>query len=217
MATRERPGDRGRRQARIGVSRVAADFRQARVGAGLSLRTVGRAVRASHARVGRFERGEIRSADTDFIGACCAVVGLELVLRAYPAGDALRDRAQQALLARLGRELHATIRMSTKVPLPIDRDLRAWDAVIGTDAWTAHVEAESRIDDAQALERKLALKQRDGRAEILILLVADTRANRAALAAIRPSLHALLPLDGRAILAALRAGQKPAGSGLVML
>jgi hypothetical protein len=89
--------------------------------------------------------------------------------------------------------------------------------VIGTDAWTAHVEAESRIDDAQALERKLALKQRDGQAEILILLVADTRANRAGLAVVRPSFRTLLPLDGRAILAALRAGQKPAGSGIVVL
>jgi len=51
----------------------------------------------------------------------------------------------------------------------------------------------------------------------LILLVADTRAKRAALAVIRRTLRDLLPLDARRILAALRDGREPPGSGIVML
>jgi hypothetical protein len=95
------------------------------------------------------------------------------------------------------------------VPIPIHGDRRAWDAIA--------VEAETRLRDIQALERRIALKQRDGGVDVVILLVNDTAANRRVLAAHREALRARFPLDGRAILAALRAGRAPQDSGIVVL
>jgi transcriptional regulator with XRE-family HTH domain len=219
MATRDRPGDRGRRNARQGVGRLAVDGRNARVGAGVSLRVVADAIGVSHGRVGRFERGEMRSPDTDFLGAYFAVLGMELSLRAYPVGDAMRDRGQRALLERLHRELHPSLTWRTEVPLPNERDLRAWDAEIRPmeGSWRLRVEAEMRISDGQALERRLTLKVRDGGEGHLLLLVANTRANRLAMPSLGRALETALPVSGRAMLSALRAGRDPGGSGIVML
>lgn len=166
----------------------------------------------------RFERGEIQRLNVPELGGWFA--GLDLTLRVYPAGDPIRDRAQLALLERLRVRLPPSLRWRPEVPLPIDGDLRAWDAEIrGREPrpWRARVEAETRIADGQALERKLALKLRDDPGGHLILLVADTRANRRALVALGPGLREMLPFGAREILSALDAGREPPGSGIVML
>jgi hypothetical protein len=158
--------------------------------------------------------------DLEFLGAYCAVLGLDLALRAYPAGDPIRDRAQLALLERLRKRLHPSLRWRTEVPLPIDRDLRAWDAEVSGRQprhWRARVEAETRISDGQALERRLTLKYRDDPGGHLILLVSDTRANRAALRSLREGLTELLPLNTRDLLAAMAAGRDPGASGIAIM
>lgn len=175
---------------------------------------------SSHARVGRFERGEVEYPNLEFLGAYCAVVGLDLAIRTYPAGDPIRDRAQLALLERLRTRLHPSLRWRPEVPLPIEGDLRAWDAeIVGRQPapWRARVEAETRIADGQALERRLSLKLRDDPEGHLILLVSDTRANRAALRSLNDGLRGLLPLSTRQVLAALAAGRDPGGSGIVVM
>jgi hypothetical protein len=104
--------------------------------------------------------------------------------------------------------------------LPIERDLRAWDADIrGTypTPWRARVEAETKLSDGQAFERRLTLKHRDDPDGHLILLISDTRANRAALRSLRDGLAELVPLGGREVLAALGTGRDPGGSGIVIL
>ena len=154
------------------------------------------------------------------LGAWFAVLGLDLTVRRYPAGDPMRDRAQLALLERLRGRIAPSIRWRTEVPLPIEGDLRAWDAEIrGREPrpWRARVEAETRIADGQALERNLALRLRDDPGGHLILLVSDTRTNRRALAALGPDLQEMLPVTSRDILRALVAGREPLGSGIVML
>jgi len=199
---------------------VADDGRAARINAGLSQRDVARAIGTSHSRIGRFERSATLGSDLPFIGAYCAVVGLDLAIRTYPAGDPIRDRAQLALLERLRVRLHPTLRWRSEVPLPIEKDLRAWDAEIrGRDprSWRARVEAETRIADGQALERKLTLKLRDDPDGHLILLVSDTRSNRAALATLAPGLSGMLPRSTREILSALTAGREPLGSGVAII
>ena len=65
------------------------------------------------------------------------------------------------------------------------------------------VEAETRLDDLQALERRIYLKQRDLGIRRVILLVADTRHNRAVLEA-HPELLERFPVSTRACLLALR-------------
>src|SRR5437879_7161721 len=101
MGTRERPADRGRRMGREAMRRLGVDHLLVRVGSGLSLRDVGEASGASHQQLLRFERGILDRVSIAELGAWCAVVGLDLVVRAYPAGDPIRDRAQLALLERL--------------------------------------------------------------------------------------------------------------------
>jgi transcriptional regulator with XRE-family HTH domain len=199
------------------MRRVIDDIRAARVGAGLSQENVGEAVGVSHSRISRLERGAIEHPPLDLLAAACAVVGLDLAIKAYPGGDPLRDRAHDALLARFRAVLHPSLRLRTEQPLPIPGDLRAWDGMVVGPGWFLHVEAETAITDGQALTRRLLLKDRDGGRGCVILLVSDTRSNRDALHTLRPSLTEVLPLGTRAILYALRRGADPGGNGIVVL
>lgn len=220
MSTRERPADRGRRRTRDSLRRLGREHRDARIAAGLSLRACAAASGASYPQLLRFERGEIERLNVPDVGAWCSVVGLELAVRAYPAGDPIRDRAQLALLERLRVRLHPSLRWRTEVPLPIGGDLRAWDAEIrGRDPrpWRVRVEAETRIADGQALERRLALKVRDDPDGHLILLIADTRTNRQAITTLGQSLRTMFPARPREFLSALGAGREPPRSAILVM
>ena len=140
----------------------------------------------------------------------------QVSLRLYPAGRPLRDDGQLALLERLRRSLSPGLAWRNETPIPIAGDMRAWDASIDGPGCTVFVDAETRIRDVQALERLTALKARDTGTDRVILLIADTRSNRAILTSLGGSLiaHAL---PGRTILAALEAGHDPGGSGTVLL
>jgi hypothetical protein len=120
------------------------------------------------------------------------------------------------LLDRLRPNIHASLTRRTEVPLPARGDLRAWDLLIEGRGWRIAVEAETVLDDLQALERRLHRKQRDGGIEVLILLVADTRRNRRAIEA-APASFADFSRDARATLRALRAGDRPDRSTIVFL
>ena len=84
-------------------------------------------------------------------------------------------------------------------------------------AWPQAVEAETRLRDWQALERRLALKLRDGSVDGLILLVWNTRGNQAALRALGSNVHTTFPVPGRRALELLGAGVNPGGSTLIVL
>jgi hypothetical protein len=171
----------------------------------------------SRAQLGRIERGEIRGLSIDQAGRAAAAVGLRLVVRTYPDGDPIRDAAQRALLERFRRLLPLGTAWRTEVPLPLPGDRRAWDAVAGLAGRRVGIEAETRLADIQALERRLALKRRDGGMDVVILVVADTRSNRRVLAAHREVIRGSFPLDGRAIRAAMGRGDLPTASGLLVL
>jgi hypothetical protein len=159
----------------------------------------------------------LRDLSIDQASRAAAVVGLKVSVKLYPDGDPLRDAAQLGLLERLRVRLPADARWGTEVPFPIPGDRRAWDALIRLGGRRAGCEAETRLLDLQALERRLALKLRDGEVDVLLLLVSDTVANRRVLYAHREDLRPLLPLDGRRVLASLRAGYLPDQNGLVVL
>jgi len=78
------------------------------------------------------------------------------------------------------------------------------------------VEAETRVRDAQAVGRRINLKQRDGELDHVILLVAGTRANRRALA-VASGLFTAFPISQRDCLRALREGRDPGGSSIIVL
>jgi transcriptional regulator with XRE-family HTH domain len=216
MTARNAPIDRSIRRMDEDVHRVLVEFGVARRGSGLSLDAVGAACRVAGSTTARTASGATANPDLRLLAAMSASVGLELRLRTYPAGDALRDAGQQRLLERLRVRLDQRLRWRTEVALPIDGDLRAWDAVIAGEEWRIAVEAETVLDDLQALERRVALKQRDGRLDHVILLVAETRRNRRALAA-APGAFGELSRNSRPILTALRRGVDPGRGGIVVL
>jgi hypothetical protein len=159
-----------------------------------------------------------RSATVDLalLAAMAAATGHDLRLQLYAAGDPVRDAPQQRLLERLRRQLHPTLQWRTEVVLPGDGELRAWDAEIAGAGWRRPVDAETVLDDLQALERRVERKRRDGDADHVILVVADTRRNRRALAA-APAAFGGFSRDARAVLGALRRGTDPGCDALILV
>lgn len=196
---------------------VGREIRDSRLNSGTSLREAAARVEMSHAQLSRIERGVIEELTLGPLQRAAAAVGLRLAVRAYPGADGPVDRGQLALLGRLRAELPPSVRVRTEVPLPNHADLRAWDAVLALDPDPIPVEAETRLRDLQALERRNTTKLRDGGFDRLILLVADTANNRAVLRAYREVLRSSFPMDTRQMLASLRTGRTPQASGIVIL
>ena len=216
MGTKSGVIDRARRRIVEDDRRVRADIGAARRNSGLSLDTVGAVCGISGSAAARIENGVTRTVDVRTLASMAAAVGLDIRLRAYPAGDPIRDAGQQRLLQRLHVRCHPSLGWATEVPLPVEGDLRAWDAMIRSIDWRLPVDAETALDDIQATERRLALKRRDSGVDHVILLVADTPRNRRALAA-APGAFADLALRTREVLVALRHGRHPGASGIVIL
>ncbi|HYO43268.1 MAG TPA: helix-turn-helix transcriptional regulator [Candidatus Limnocylindrales bacterium] len=218
MGTRQRPSDVGAADARRFVQLAAREIGVTRRTLGISARTASGRAGISASQWGRLERGELNHPSLDLVCRAARGVGLAPALTLHPTGEPIRDAAQLALLARLEELLDPSMRLLREVPLPIVGDLRAWDGRIHAGSRTASIEAESRIHDAQALARRIALKVRDDPdAGVVILVVNATTHNRRVLAEHREALRSQFPLDGAPIVRALRAGRIPAASGLVLL
>lgn len=220
MPDRERAADRGSRVAQRDLVAVGAELRTARIMTGKTQQDVGRAVRMSYSHVGRIERAALPSATVMQLARIGAVVGLDVRVRAYPGGSPLRDAGQIALLDRLRERLSRNLKMRTEVPLQIEGDQRAWDAVIvGFEpaADPLHAEGQTRLYDAQAQLRRIALKARDSGVDTVLVVIADTPRNRAAVRAAGSMLTEAYPIRPRAALSALAAGRHPGGSALVFI
>jgi transcriptional regulator with XRE-family HTH domain len=217
MPAREGPIGRARGRSRAQLVAVGLDLRTARIQHSLALAEIGRVAGLSAAQVSRIERGLVQRLDVAAAATLCAAVGLDLSIRTFPAGEPIRDAAHLALLERLRRRLHRHVRWRTEVPLLPAVDRRAWDAVVTVQARSIGVEAETRLRDMQALDRRLALKMRDGGIDTVILLLADTRTNRRLVRALEPALVTTFPVPGRRALELLAAGIHPGGSAIVLL
>jgi transcriptional regulator with XRE-family HTH domain len=220
MPDRERAADRGSRLARHDLATVGADLRTARISAGKTLRDVGRAVGLSYSEVGRIERAVLPSVSVTQLARIAAVVGLDVRVRTYPGPSPLRDAAQIGLFDRLRVRLAPTLVLRTEVPLRIEGDLRAWDAVISGFEPVAdplHAEGETRLHDAQAQQRRIALKARDSGVDTVLLVVADTPRNRTAVRLAGSMISDEYPISPRFALASLAAGRHPGGSALVFV
>jgi len=171
----------------------------------------------SHSQLARIEHGEIAAATVDQIARAAAVLGLRTSIRLYPESEPIRDVGHHRLIERLRARVHPSLFWRTEVPLGVPGDLRTWDVETGTRSWSVKAEAETRLADIQALERKLALKRHDDGEPTVVLLVADTRHNARVLRAVRESLRDAFPLDTREILAALGASRDPGRGGIVVL
>lgn len=202
---------------------AAADA--ARLEAGLSYEELGRAVGLSGEQVARILRGESPHVTVVTMSTLLGAVGQDMSARAYPAGPPVRDAGHLALLARLRARTAPTLTWRAEVPVIRTEnreggsmpDRRAWDAMIAGHGWRAGVEAETRLRDVQALERRLALKQRDGAVDLVVLLLLDSAHNRSILASGGASLRDQFPGSARLALRRLGLGDRPPENVMLLL
>ena len=217
MGVQERAVDRGRRLGREVVARIGGELRAARIDRGLTIDVVAAALGISNAHVSRIERALAPAVSLDVLVRFATIVGLDLTVRTYPGPGALRDIAQITLLEDIRSRLHASIRWGVEVPLPIAGDQRAWDGLLSGPGWRYGVEAETLPRDAQALVRRLNLKQRDGEVDGVILVLRDTRRARLFRRAAAAELAAAFPVPGLDALRRLRAGEDPGGNAVILV
>lgn len=217
MSSRERAIENGTARGHALTATVLEELRNARLDRGLGGGDVARAVGLSPAQYSRIERGRAESLSKEQASRLLAAVGLELSVRTYPRSEPIRDAAHAALLGRFRARLHGALRFRTEVPFPSPGDRRAWDAVVQGPGWRLGVEAETRPRDRQGLERRLALKLRDGDVTNIVLLLLDSRHNRDFMRAHGDIFEERFSVTGPAALKQLGAGLEPAGNSIVML
>jgi hypothetical protein len=152
----------------------------------------------------------------DELAAHCAVLGLQLSLKAYPDSSPVRDVAQLRLIERFRPRVGARFGWRSEVLVRGTGDLRAWDVQLDGSG-SIGVDAETRLHDIQALQRRVEAKRRDSGVDRVVLLVASTRHNRRVLCEHREALRSTFPADTPEILAALRQGRLPGSNGIVVL
>ena len=217
MGVLERPFDRGSRLGRDAILRVGREVRAARVDRGLTVDAVAAALGVSNAEVSRIERGLSPNVPAIRLFRIAGIVGLDLTAGIYAGPGPIRDAPSIGLLSAFAATLHISVRWGVEVPLPIAGDQRAWDGMASGVGWRYGVEAETAPRDAQALLRRLTLKERDGDVDGVLLLLPATRRVRDFLRAGATQLKAVFPVAGPTALARLRIGQNPGGSAIVVL
>jgi len=199
------------------VAAAGIELRTARLSAGLTMEAVGRAAGVSRSTVLRTERGRPPGPRPDVLARHASAVGLRARLRLYPDGSPLRDAGQVDLMRRLRVRVGSAARWATEVPIPLERDPRAIDAVLTYPEWRCGIEFIVRLYDCQGQLRPIHLKQRDAGLQRMVVVVRATHANRRAVRAAGSYLAEAFPLGTRATLAALEAGRDPGVNGLVLL
>ena len=170
---------RAERRTRAGLVRLGEELAFARKVAGLTLAQVTAVTGISESELSRMERGAAPRVTFDAFSRAAAAVGAEVWFRSYPGGEPVRDiahiRLSDALRALLGPGF-----VRAEVPIGDPRDLRAWDLTVAdVTGATCGIEFETRFLDAQDQLRRLTRKMADGGLDRVLLVIADTRANRA--------------------------------------
>jgi transcriptional regulator with XRE-family HTH domain len=217
VATTRRLRDIAAERARRIVVDFGRDLQNARRLAGLSQVLVAKAAGISHAHLSRIERGLVPNLSIDLAFRLAIAVGLDLSIRTYPGGARIRDIGQDRLLGRFRAIVAATITWRTEVAVGGLGDPRAWDAALAAGHHRVGVEAVVHLHDWQALDRRISLRRRDTGIEIVILVLADTRHNRAVLRELGRDLLANFPGSSRDAVAALRAGLLPQASTIILV
>jgi transcriptional regulator with XRE-family HTH domain len=215
MPAIERAVDQARQRARRLLLEIGRELRAARTSRGLSQATVAAAAGLSQAQVSRIERGLYPGVTIDAQARLAAVLGLDISVRLYPAGQPIRDKAHIALLERFRRAVGPAWKWTAEAPLPIPGDKRAWDRRMERAGVTIGVEGETRPTDLQELGRRLALKKRDGGVDRVILVLADTDWCRRIVRL--NDLDDAFPTPGRVALKALAEGRDPGGDSVILI
>jgi transcriptional regulator with XRE-family HTH domain len=206
------------RRAQRLAREIGEEFRHARSRLGLSQQEVAAAARIHRSSYARVEAGKLASLQLGQAARIAAVLGLDLAARVYPGGPSVRDAGQAPRLAALVVCVAPPLSCRTDVPLPAKPDRleqRAWDLLVsGRDERTA-IEFEARLYDIQEQTRRLRLKWRDDPVEHLLLVIADTTANRRVLDEFGDLLADFPRQRTATVLQQLRSGHHPP-TGLIL-
>jgi transcriptional regulator with XRE-family HTH domain len=220
MATRETSTDRGRRRGKMLLTRTIEELRTARITADVSQRSIASTLGWTHTDYYRFEKGLYRADSISDVATVASVLGMELSVGLHPVGEPLRDKGHQALINRFRAELSAGFTVIAEAPLPLLGDRRAWDLLlrlVSPMQQLIGVEAETRVRDLQRIVRHVHQRVRDGGADVVLLLLAATRTNRAVVEEIRLALGPAFATPPRDLLAALRSDHPLPGSGVILV
>lgn len=171
--------------------------------------------KVSRATEARYESGTYQGVTIVGAAELLGVVGLGLRVSTYPLGDPPRDREHALLGAAFLGHVGPPLSWRTEVPLPNAGDARSWDGALMGRGRRTGIEFERVLGDVQAQGRRIALKRRDGGVDYLLVVVADTAANRRALRQWHTFLPELPRLTTRYVLEELENGRHP-GDGLVL-
>ena len=217
MASRQRLRDIGLRRG----LRLSHELRQAgveaRLNLGLTQGSVASTLGISRSKLARWEREQPPHPSVRDATLWLSVLSVDLVLKTYPGGAPLRDNAHVRVVNRFLSVLPPMVTRRLEAPIPILGDLRAWDVLLTVGTARVGVAVETRLRDWQELLRREQRKARDTPVDHILLVLADTRWNRRAVEDAGEALRAELPVEGRAIRAAIERGRDPQASGLLFL
>jgi transcriptional regulator with XRE-family HTH domain len=199
------------------LQRLGRELRLARYAAGLPQGAVGDRIGLSDSEISRIERGQAAGLTVAALHRHAALVGLRVWIRLYPGGRRVLDAPQIALMDRLRARLRGSWAWQLEVPVAIEGDFRAADALLSRGDVTIAVEAITRLSDVQAQVRAAQLKRRDIGATRLLVLVGGSRANRAALREAAPLISAAFLTGTRKLVQTLADGRDPGGDCLLVL
>ena len=217
MPSRRRRLDEAKRAGLAQLTNIGNELRAAREQAGLSQEALAAGLDWRREKVSRIEHARLRTVSLPDLVAHGAALGLTLRTKAYPEGLPLRDLAQLSVSQRFLRRVAKEWRVRFEVPLAAPGDRRAFDLMLAGDDIRIAVEVFTRLLDVQAQIRAAHLKWRDSSAKRLVVVVAESHANRAALRAVLPLLAGDFPVRSRPALSALANGRDPGGNAIMVV
>ena len=217
MPSRRRRLDEAKRAGIAQLTTIGNELRAAREQAGLSQEVLAAGLEWRREKVSRVEHARLRTISLLDVVTHGAVLGLSVRTKVYPEGLPLRDLAQLSVSQRFLRRIAQEWRVRFEVPLAVAGDRRAVDLMLASSDLSIAVEVFTRLLDVQAQIRAAHLKWRDSSAKRLVVVVAESHANRAALRAVLPLLAADFPVGSRPALAALANGRDLGGNAIVVV
>jgi len=103
------------------------------------------------------------------------------------------------------------------VPLPMAGERRAWDLLLRIPLQLVGVEAETKIRDVQAFVRRIREREREGGADVIVVVLSESAHNRRVLSQLLEALGPRYSTPPRSVLRALREGRPLAGGGVVIV
>ena len=216
MPVTERVTDAGIRRGRQLELMIGREIRRGRRMAGLSQNALGRLVNVSDSEIGRIERGEADWLSVRDASKILSAVGLKLWMQTFLLGSPLHDAGHLRLLAEFESRLSPSVTPVREWPIPGSPGGRALDLLLVGLPKRTGAEAETVVDDLQALERDMNVKKREADLERMVLVVRGSHRNRGIIRD-SPAFRRSFPATTGGILAALSTGRDPGADGIVLI